>query len=174
MTTTITQANGEAGLRNAEVLLPTAVGPNISVLANRCPLARFRADATTCPAASKMGTATASSPFLPAALNGTVVITAPPPGEFLPGLGVDLRGPLAMQVIGKFVITQALGNAFVDLPDIPISNFKLRFRGGKGGLISTGVNLCRARPPLFRGTLEGWNGAAKNVAVKAKINGCPS
>jgi hypothetical protein len=174
MTTTITQANGEAGLRNATALLPTQVGPNITVLDHQCPLNRFRTDATTCPPATKVGTATASSPFLPSALNGTVVITTPPPGEFLPGLGVDLRGPLALQVIGSFVLTPALGNAFSDLPDIPISNFKLRFKGGNGGLISTGVNLCKARPPLFRGAFEGWNAANKNVAVRAKINGCPS
>ena len=174
MTTTITQGNGEAGLRNAQVLLPTRIGPNISVLDNQCPLAKFRADATTCPAASKVGTGTASSPFLPSALNGTVVITSPLPGEPLPGLGVDLRGPLSLQVIGKFVFTPALGNAFADLPDIPISNFKLRFHGGNGGLISTGANLCKAHPPLFRGTFDGWNGATKNVGVKAKISGCPS
>jgi hypothetical protein len=174
MTTTIIQGNGQAGMRNAQVLLPTQVGPNIIALDHPCPLNRFRANATTCPAASKVGTATASSPFLPSALNGTVVITSPRAGEFLPGLGVDLRGPLALQVIGSFVFTPSLGNAFTDLPDIPISNFKLRFKGGNGGLISTGVNLCKARPPLFRGILDGWNGATKNVGVKAKINGCPS
>ena len=50
----------------------------------------------------------------------------------------------------------------------------LAFKGGQGGLISTGVNLCKARPPLFRGTLDGWNGATKSVGVKAKISGCPS
>lgn len=174
MTATITQGNGEAGLRNAQVLLPTQIGPNISALDHQCPLARFRADATTCPALSKVGTGTASSPFLPAPLNGTVVITTPLPGELFPGLGVDLRGPLSMQVIGSFLITPSLGNAFSDLPDIPISNFKLRFKGGKNGLISTGVNLCKARPPLFHGAFEGWNGATKNVGVKAKISGCPS
>jgi hypothetical protein len=78
-----------------------------------------------------------------------------------------------MQVIGSFVITPALGNAFTNLPDIPISNFKLRFHGGNGGLISTGVNLCTARPPLFKANFGGWNGASRSVAVRAKINGCP-
>jgi hypothetical protein len=173
MTTAITQGNGEAGLQNAQVLLPTAVGPNILVLDNQCTLAQFHTNATACPAASKIGTATASSPLLPSALNGTVVILEPAPGEFLPGLGVDLRGPLALQVIGSFVITPALGNAFTNLPDIPISNFKLRFHGGNGGLISTGVNLCKARPPVFKANFGGWNGASRSVAVKAKINGCP-
>ncbi len=172
MTTAIAQGNGEAGLQNAQVLLPTAIGPNISVLDTQCPLARFRGDATTCPAASKVGTATASSPLLPSALNGTVVITTPLPGQPLPGLGVDLRGPLSLQVIGSFVFTPALGNAFADLPDIPISTFKLRFHGGKGGLISTGVNLCKARPPLFRADFAGWNGATKSVGTKAQISGC--
>jgi hypothetical protein len=173
MTTAITQGNGEAGLQNAQVLLPVAIGPNIRVLDNRCPLARFHANAAACPAASKVGTATASSPLLSSPLNGTVVIVDPAPGELFPGLGVDLRGQLAMQVIGSFIYTPALGNAFSNLPDIPISNFKLRFHGGNGGLVSTGVNLCKARPPLFRANFGGWNGATRSVGVKAKINGCP-
>jgi hypothetical protein len=174
MSTTITQGNGESGLQNAQVLLPSAIGPNIYVLDQQCPLSRFRTDATTCRPASKVGTATASSPFLPTPLTGTVVITKPLPGDFLPGLGVDLRGPLAMQLIGSFVITPSLGNAFSNLPDIPISKFTLNFHGGKNGLLSTGVNLCKARPPLFRGVFQGRNGAVKNVGVKAKISGCPS
>jgi hypothetical protein len=173
MTTAITQGNGEAGLQNAQVLLPTAIGPNILVLDNQCTRAQFKANATACPAASKVGTATASSPLLSSSLNGTVVILEPAPGEVLPGLGVDLRGPLALQVIGSFVITPSLGNAFANLPDIPISNFKLRFHGGNGGLISTGVNLCTARPPLFKANFGGWNGASRSVAVRAKISGCP-
>jgi hypothetical protein len=173
MTTAITQGNGEAGLQNAAVLLPTQVGPNITVLDHQCTLAQFHANASACPAASKVGTATASSPLLPSSLNGTVVIVQPSPGDFLPGLGVDLRGPLALQVIGSFTITPGLGNAFANLPDIPISNFKLSFRGGNGGLISTGVNLCKARPPVFKANFGGWNGASRSVAVKAKINGCP-
>ncbi len=175
MTTTVTQGNGEAGLQNALVQLPTQVGPNAPVLVHQCGLARFRADATKCPPTSKVGTATASSALLPSALTGTVVIVAPRQGDVLPRLGVDLRGPLSLQVLGSFVLTfPAPGNRFDGLPDIPISNFKLAFKGGKNGLISTGVNLCKARPPLFHGTFDGWNGATKKVAVKAKINGCPS
>ena len=65
MTATIHQDAGQAGLRNARVLLAPTVGANISVLVNKCGLNQFRADASKCPAASKVGSATARSPYLP-------------------------------------------------------------------------------------------------------------
>jgi hypothetical protein len=172
MTTTIHQGAGEAGLRYARVLLPSTVSANPAVLVNQCGLTQFRADATGCPAASKVGSARASSPFLPSALTGNVVILKPAKGSYLPRLGVDLRGPLSLQVIGSFVLSPALGNSFSNLPDIPISAFKLHFHGGNGALISSSLNLCTAAAPVFQAAFIGWNNAGLGADVPATISGC--
>jgi hypothetical protein len=172
MTATIHQSAGQAGLRNARVLLAPTVGANLAVLVNPCKYNQFRADATQCPAATKVGSAKATSPFLPSALKGSVVIVQPSPGEFLPRLGVDLRGPLSLQVFGSFVLDPSPGNLFTNLPDIPISDFALHFHGGKGGLVSSSSNLCTDPAPVFQSAFIGWNNLGAVGSVPATIKGC--
>jgi hypothetical protein len=173
LTTTIKQDPGEAGLSAAKVLLPEGIGPNLDALNHTCTLARFRADASACPNQSIVGSATAASPFVPTALRGPVVLVEPGPNDLFPRLGVDLQGPLSLQVLGSFVAENAgLGNAFNHLPDIPISSFALRFDGGKGGLLLTSINLCQAAPQRFLGSFDGFNGAHRQSRFTAQINGC--
>ena len=50
------------------------------------------------------------------------------PSTPLPKLGLDLRGSLPLQLTGTFVLSGGTGVQFSGLPDIPISNFELRFR----------------------------------------------
>jgi len=172
LTTTIAQVDGEAGLRNAQVLLPTTVGANPSVLVHQCSAAQFRADASKCPAGSLVGSATATSPLLASPLGGRVAIVKPAQGDFLPRLGVELRGPLTLQLFGSFVLDPALGNRFDNLPDIPISRFKLHFKGGAGGLISGSTDLCKSAAPVFHADFDGWNGVTQSGDVGATVNGC--
>ena len=61
-----------------------------------------------------------------------MVLVKPGPTDFLPRLGVSLHGPLSMNILGSFVIEAGgQGNSFMKLPDIPISQFILRFHGGR-------------------------------------------
>ncbi len=172
MTATIHQDEGQAGLRNARVLLAPTVGANIAVLTNHCGLKKFQTDSSQCPTNTKVGSATASSPYLPGSLKGPVVLVPPAKGGFLPRLGVDLHGPLSLQVYGSFVLDPSPGNLFSNLPDIPISDFSLHFHGGKGGLISSSDNLCTASPPVFQSAFVGWNNWGSVANVPATIKGC--
>lgn len=171
-TTVIGQSATEAGLKRAQVLLPGVISPT-STLGHSCSVVQFRTNAAACPARSIVGSASASSPFLPKALTGLVVIVAPAPSGSLPQLGVDLHGPLTLHLLGSFVIKPAgLGNAFTRLPDIPISRFALHFNGGPNALLATGVDLCRGAPPRFADRFDGFNGALRLGHVAARINGC--
>jgi hypothetical protein len=148
LTTIIEQEANEAGLASAKVLLPPGVEANSALLTTSCPLLRFEVDATTCPAKTIVGSASASSPFVPSALTGPVVVVAPGKNDLLPRLGVELNGPLSLHILGSFVLDSAgVGNAFAKLPDIPIARFALRFHGGRGGLVTTSRNLCGSQPP---------------------------
>ncbi|HXV53147.1 MAG TPA: hypothetical protein VD765_07970, partial [Solirubrobacterales bacterium] len=62
LSTTIAQTIEEAGLRRAQVVLPAGIGGNNDVLSNQCSQADFLAE--TCPAASLVGFASATSPLL--------------------------------------------------------------------------------------------------------------
>ena len=171
MTTSIDQDADEAGLQNARVLLPSGeeVTPDSAALSHICSPAQFQADASACPASSTVGLATATSPLLAQPLEGPVVLVQ---SIGLPRLGVDLHGPLSLQLLGDFVITPSLGNSFQGLPDIPISHFELRFHGGSGGLIVAGRGLCDPPAPVFHADFDGWNGASQSVNPDAAVQGC--
>jgi hypothetical protein len=173
LTTAIKQDNGEAGLKQVKVLLSENVGPNLDTLNHQCTLIQFRVNASACPAASIVGTAKAASPYVPSELAGPVVLVRPGPTDLFPRLGVDLEGPLSLQVLGSFVAEAAgLGNEFTKLPDIPISNFALHFKGGRGGLLQTAINLCNAPPQHFLAVFDGFNGAHQQGRVTALKYGC--
>jgi hypothetical protein len=173
LTTVITQTDGEAGLRNAQVLLPSSLGPNLALLGNPCSEAQFRSNASGCPAQSIVGGSWVVSPLLSTTATGSVVIVAPPPSGGLPRLGVDLRGPLAFQLLGNFVVTPSgLGQAFTGLPDIPVSLFLLHFK--PDGLIVASKDLCQLPPPPLGFPLDfgGWNGVTQSGTVVATVKGC--
>ena len=100
----------------------------------------------SCPAKSIVGSASAISPFLPAPETGLVVIVAGARPADLPRLGVDLRGPLALQLFGIVRVPSgrrrtARSTAFRTSPS-PTS--PSRFKAG--GLADQRRGTC-AQPP---------------------------
>ncbi len=169
LTTVIEQEATEAGLRDATVLLPTGIGPTNAELGNTCPQEQFLAGA--CPNAALLGTAVAQSPLLSQPLTGQVVLVAPPAVGQLPLLGLDLRGQLNLQLFGSFLVTATgPGNAFIGLPDIPISRFELTFE--EDHLISSTRDLCRGAAPIFHADYVSHSGATTSEDVAANVEGC--
>lgn len=148
LSTTIAQTIDEAGLLRAQVVLPAGLGGNNDTLNNKCQPAAFNAG--TCPAASIVGSASATSPLLAEGLSGPVALVEPAaPG--LPDLGIDLRGPLALKLKGTLGFTPDARNivVFDNLPDIPIAEFTLTFAGGQGGLLIPSRDVCQPPPLVF-------------------------
>jgi hypothetical protein len=167
LTTVIDQDNEEAGLLRAQVLMPPEVGAQNDQLNETCTEEQFTA--SSCPANSIVGSAIATSPLLTEPLTGPVALV----GVGLPRVGLDLHGPLSMQLFGDLgVLGSATGVTFDGLPDIPISHFELRFSGGPDGLLVAGKNLCEPPAPVFNTTFTGHNGAGAGGATAAVIDGC--
>lgn len=167
--TVVDQDAGEAGVRNVTALLPAGVSADPVALNNHCPVADFQAG--TCPAKSIVGSAIAESPFLTQPLAGPVALVEPLPNEVLPRLGLDLQGPLHIQLFGSFVLLPGqAGNAFMDIPDIPLSHFVLDFDPGK--LVALSRDLCTGAPPKFGTDFTGWNGGTRKGDVAATVEGC--
>ncbi len=169
--TTIAQTIDEAGLLSAQVVLPIGVGANNDALNNKCPRASFAAG--TCPPASIVGDAIAASPLLSEQLTGPVALVEPlAPG--LPDIGVDLRGPLALKLLGSAGVVAGGRNVvtFAGLPDIPISQFTLTFRGGPGGLIVVSRDICVPPPAIFDATFTSHAGGQTTAAVPGTVEGC--
>jgi hypothetical protein len=170
LTTVIEQEPDEAGLERAQVILPELVSADASVLGNACPTPQFQA--SSCPPETIVGKAVSESPLLPVPLEGDVSIVEPLTPGSLPNLGVDLKGPLAIQLRGNFVLVPGPGNVFEGLPDIPISRFELTFAPSK--LVSTQRDLCEPPTPAFQTDFVGHNGKRQAGPVEAQVAGCAS
>lgn len=167
LSTTISQDDDEAGLREATVQLPNQLGPDIARLGQTCAPAAFAA--RTCDPISIVGPARATSPLLTEPLTGNVHLVDNPGN--LPKVGVDLTGQLSMQLYGALSLSNAV--TFSGLPDIPISTFTLGFDGGPNGLLLVnGRGLCDGPPPTFGTNFLGYNGATVAGTTAATIEGC--
>ena len=173
-TTVISQDDGEAGLRRAEVTLPVDIAGDVEYLENTCTVADFQAH--SCPDIAIVGEATAESPLQEDALTGPVVLVEN--GSDLPRLGLDLEGALALQLYGNLELAPGPGGlrvivVFDDLPDIPIARFELVLVEDR--LNFTGRDLC-APPPLVYDTNftshgdvaldDQWEGTAEGCGIE--------
>lgn len=173
LSTSIKQTIEEAGLERATVKLPAELGPNLNRLIASCPRPSF--DAGTCPETSRVGSARAESPLQSEALTGPVIIVAGPSPAGLPSLGLDLRGPLSLKLIGDIgaeVVPGGLRSSvtFDGLPDIPISDFRLTFDGGPGGLNVPSRFPCKKPPFGFDTSFLSHAGQSRDSRVAASAS----
>jgi len=170
-TTVISQDDGEAGLRRAQVTLPPDFLGDTAYLENTCTVADFQAH--SCPDVSIVGQATAESPLQEEALTGDVALVEN--GFDLPRLGLDLEGALALQLYGNLALEPAPGGlraavVFDDLPDIPIARFELDLVEDR--LNYTGRDLCVPPPLTYDTNFTSHGGVVQNGQTDATIEGC--
>jgi hypothetical protein len=178
LTTEITQPADQANQKRVEAILPATVQANNNTLNFQCPSAAFPLDPAvpqTCPANTQVGTAVARTPLLSQPLTGTVYLIQNP--GVLPKVGLDLKGPLPARIIGNATPTPEfrLDNVFGDippgLPDVPLTQFKLTFGGGKNGLIVATEKVCSGPNP-FNAVFDSFGGQHTTQQANAKVIGC--
>lgn len=170
LSATITQGPGQAGMMKTGLVLPVELGVNDQTLVNRCAYASFQAG--SCPPASIIGDAEVSSPLLAAPLTGPIALLQPQiPGQ--PEVGLDLRGPVALQLIGALRVTSDARDliTFHGLPDIPISSYRFTFAGGPNGLVIPDRDVCDPAPLVFRSRFDSHSGLSlRDVMTPASVD----
>ena len=171
-TTVISQDDGEAGLRTANVLLPPGVGGDNDTLGMTCSVANF--EAHTCPANSIVGQAEAESPLQEEALQGPMALVTNPQGG-LPLLGLDLEGALALQLYGALSILPSSDGVetrviFDNLPDIPIARFELVLLEDKLNLL--GRDICVSPPLVYNTTFTSHGDVVQSGDAQGTVEGC--
>jgi hypothetical protein len=153
-TTQITKPPGDAALKDVTLLASVGLLPNPTALsAAICTADQLAADA--CPPSARIGRATAVSPLLQDKLTGPVYLadTGSPapdePGVELPYLSTVLKGPgVSLRLDGQLRLSPEAGRLevhFTDLPDVPLSSFRLDVDGGsasKAGPFIAAADLC--------------------------------
>lgn len=171
----LTQPAAQAGMKAVKVKLPSSLVLDADNANGLCGYeAGLKAD---CPAASKVGTATAWSPLLNRALRGPVHLVqgvrfdkaTGARRRALPTLLVKLRGEIDIDLRAKSSVSAGrLVSTFGAIPDAPISRFRLSLKGGDGGILVVTGNrhLCRGSQIAHVET-DGQNGKRRDFRVRA-------
>ncbi|HMJ96773.1 MAG TPA: hypothetical protein VK486_13020 [Thermoleophilaceae bacterium] len=172
VTTTLRFNPEEAALKRAEVILPISLGPNLSVTQRAC--SRPDADASSCPASSRVGTAIIDSPLQATPVQGPVYIAYNTSGA-LPGLIVMLPPPVGVRLDGAVdLLVNKTQNTFASNPDLPVRSFTLSFDGGPpdSALVLT-QDLCAEKTDLtMHVKLTAHNGKETAFAQELATPGC--
>jgi hypothetical protein len=160
----------DARLRALRISLPAALRFRLSGLGELCP--RRDAHDGLCTARARVGTALARTPLLDRELRGSVYVVQPA-GDGLPDLWVSVAAAgMRMSLQGR---TSQRDGRFVanltGLPDMPLSSFSMRLRGGGKGALSLAVAPCGdggARSLASPVVAKGQNGAVRKLRLRAK------
>ncbi len=138
---------GYANIKDVQVALPHSEFLDQSHINTIC--TRVQAAAHSCPAGSIYGYAEATTPLLDGKLTGPVFLKSS--DHQLPDLAIALKGPESQPVEVEFQgridsVHAQIRNTIEGLPDVPVTKFVLKMKGGKKGLLVNSRNLCQGKP----------------------------
>jgi hypothetical protein len=143
-----------ANIARVKVSLPKQLPSRLTTLQKACPANTFEANPVFCPSASRIGTATASTPVLPVPLSGPVYFVSHG-GEAFPDLVIVLQGyGVTVDLVGTTFISKAgvTSTTFKNVPDVPVGSFELKLPQGPNSALAANGNLCVSKlrmPTLF-------------------------
>ncbi|MDQ2630313.1 MAG: hypothetical protein M3Y75_04975 [Actinomycetota bacterium] len=130
---------GDANIKRASLTLPRSQFLDQSHIGTIC--TRVQLAAQACPRRSVYGNAEAISPLLDEPLKGPVYLTSS--DNELPDLLADLKGQVNVRLRGVISSqNRRMKTVFPSVPDVPVSKFVLRMKGGKKGLLVNSQDLC--------------------------------
>jgi hypothetical protein len=147
-----------ANIKDVQVALPHSEFLDQAHIRTIC--TRPQAAAQQCPPGSIYGTAEATTPLLDGKLTGPVFLKSS--SNKLPDLAIFLKGPDSMPVEVEFQgridsVKGSIRNTIEGLPDVPVSSFTLKMKGGKKGLLINSRDLCKGKPGHLTINMLGHN-----------------
>jgi hypothetical protein len=180
---TLTQKPGQANLKKVVVTLPLSLALDPDNAQALCEFTDGSKVDPTCPKTSIVGTATARTPILDGPLTGSVYfvknirIDAKSGRQIrtLPKLVIPLTGPngVRLNLTGTSnVVDNHLVNTFDQIPDAPVSDFKLNIDGGKHGiLVVSGTDICKSTQVATQ-QVDGQNGKSADADIYLQTPAC--
>ena len=154
----------DANLRRVAVGLPRSFQVDQSNLGNIC--SERELVANECAGRQVIGKAWANTPLLDETLVGPVYAVSGSGG--LPRLAIILRGTVTIVVRGDTVARNArIFTVFDEVPDAPVSAFRLRVNNGKRGYLVLNQNVCR-RKQFVAARYTGQNSKTRTQQVRLR------
>jgi hypothetical protein len=177
--TRVVQGRNQASIGRARLALPLSLALDPDNAKSIC---GFEAgQRARCPGRARIGRVTAVSPALDDRLKGVVYLVQgvridPDTGNrirTLPTLLFKLRGQVRINVRARTDVNRGrLVTRFQSLPDVPVSRFYVRLKGGKGGILAATRNDICDRRQFARVRFRGHNGKPARARVKV-ARPCP-
>ena len=169
---TLTPRAGDANAKQVTITLPTQLAPRLSTLQQACNERQFASAPLGCPAGSKVGEVTATTPLLPDPLSGPIILVSHG-GRAFPDIDLVLEGD-GVQIVAVST-TDIEGDAtsatFASLPDVPLTRLTATFPSGANALFGPSAALCAGHPRMPV-RLVGQNGATVARTVTISVAGC--
>jgi hypothetical protein len=165
---------GEANAHVVAVQLPKQLPSRLTTIQKACLDSVFNANPAACPAASLVGSATASTLVLPVALSGPAYLVSHG-GAGFPDLVIVLQGDgVRFDLVGSINISSKgiTSSKFASAPDAPINSFELSLPQGPHSILTSNGSLC-AKPLVMPTTITGYNNKQVKQQTKIKVTGCP-
>jgi hypothetical protein len=173
-----TSTPGQANTAKVAATLPKQLPARLTTIQKACTEAAFAQNPASCPAASQIGTATATTPILANPIVGPVYLVSHG-GAAFPNVVAILQGEgVTVDLTGSVDIKHSVTSvAFNAIPDAPISTFEMKLpEGPHSGLAP---NLPAKAKGSFCGqaltmptTITAQNGAVINQTTKIGVTGC--
>jgi hypothetical protein len=165
-------AEGEANLAAVSVTMPVQLPARTSTLRLACLEAVFIANPAGCPAGSRVGEASVSTPVLPDPLSGPAYLVASGSAAF-PALDLVLSGDgVQITLHGQTDISSGITSAtFSGLPDVPVRSIDLSLPAGPESLLGANGTLCEA-PLELPATLTAQSGRQLAERATISVSGC--
>ncbi|HEV7773339.1 MAG TPA: hypothetical protein VGO48_08665 [Conexibacter sp.] len=161
--------SGGANLRSLAFALPRVLRLDGGAAAQACGRDQARED--RCPAAARVGSASLSTPLEPGPMSAPVYLVASGRRGGLPSLRTSLAGDGVRVVLEGAIGVRHDGqvtSTFANLPDMPLTAFELRLRGGARGLLTVDAERCRlprAQRTSARVAVRSQGGASASQAL---------
>jgi hypothetical protein len=163
----------EANIHSVVADLPKSLPSRLTTLQKACLAATYEANPFSCPPGSKVGSATVSTPVLPAPLKGPAYLVSHG-GEAFPDLDLLLEGDGGVRVIleSKTDIKGGITKStFGSIPDVPVSSFVLELPEGANSALTAVGTLC-TQTLTMPTTITAQSGAVIKQNTPIAVGGC--
>jgi hypothetical protein len=164
----------QANIAKVKVDLPRQLPSRLETLQKACPATTFEANPAECPAASRVGEATATTPLLPVPLTGPAYFVSHG-GEAFPDLTIVLQGyGVTVDLVGTTFInekTSVTSTTFKQVPDVPVGTFELKLPQGRYSALAANGNLCASKL-VMPTSFVAQDGVTIHQSTPVTVSGC--
>lgn len=166
-------AGPEANISSVKIALPVQLRPRLTTIQDACAAKTFDAHPASCPAGALIGTATVRTSLLSSALVGSVILVARTAGA-LPELAAVLEAQGIQFVLHGLISISSIETItadFREMPDVPLSLFRLSLRSGRHSLLGPIAKLCESAL-IAPYTITGQNRDTVSETAHVAVDGC--